>query len=293
MPSIGRVMKSVSSHENSGQDPLVTEFDNLHEFLRAHYEFRRKALRAWSFQRWAKKLGLSSSSLLVMAIRNERRISDDLAALLIRYFGFSEVEEAHFENLLRLSRAESSDALTVSVLKARVARGMVNRVGVIELEAKELQKMEWALVAALGEIVRLKDFREDPAWIQKRLRMAHGQDEIREYLESLLKWDILERAPDGVLLPSAGEINFADHQVKASYMDWYSDFVEMSRAAIREVPGKEQVMRGYTLAIRKENIETARKKIADLVLEFASLIEEKSAADDVYHLQVNFFPLTK
>ena len=73
---------------------------------------------------------------------------------------------------------------------------------------------------------------------------------------------------------------------------FHEQMIEHAKSAIREVPVEERQICGMTLTVKKEDLKEAKEVIRHFMDRFSSRVDQK-LGEQVYQLNVQFFPLTK
>ena len=134
-------------------EPL--EIHHYRDFLRKYAENSKLRRPGFSLGAWAKALGLKSTSSLTKVLAGEREAGPELLEKLVRYFKFSELEEAQFRNLVTISKlkenVEVKEALASHLLLSGKSKSLNRRM--MQMEHDEL--LETYLPLALRECTRL------------------------------------------------------------------------------------------------------------------------------------------
>jgi len=111
----------------------------------------------------------------------------------------------------------------------------------------------WYYVA-IREMTGLADFQLSAAWIRERLRYPVEESAVRKALEFLL---------------------------------------DNAYIALDAVPLEERFVMGYTLPIRRRDLDKAKRVIEEAVTQLQTLADRARRADSVYHIEMALFPLTR
>jgi uncharacterized protein (TIGR02147 family) len=134
----------------------------------------------------------------------------------------------------------------------------------------------------------------------KPLAMAHAcrpeisAAEVSESLNFLIKANLLQKDKDGNYsqtdkVVTTGPMEFTPLAVRGLHRQ----MGEFALDAIEKVPQDERHFSGLTLGITREAYEKIVHKIAEFRKEIIEIATSDSATDEVYRLNVQFFPMTK
>ena len=134
----------------------------------------------------------------------------------------------------------------------------------------------------------------------KPLALAHAcrpevsAAEVSETLNFLVKADLLKKDKDGNYaqtdkVVTTGPMNVTPLAVRGLH----HQMGEFALDAIENVPQDERHFSGLTLGITREAYQEIVQKIAEFRKEIIEIATRESATDEVYRLNVQFFPMTK
>jgi uncharacterized protein (TIGR02147 family) len=165
--------------------------------------------------------------------------------------------------------------------------------GVVELARDVAAALSGGPDYAILELVRLPSFRPNSRWIARVLGIE--VDEVNVALQRLLRLGLLEMsAPDrwvalcgDTTASVAGFAQAAIERLEAAACSLSTAAAASDAArAIREHSST-------TLAVDTRRLPEALACIAAFQKELVELLERSDARDDVYRLEVHFFPLTR
>jgi uncharacterized protein (TIGR02147 family) len=105
------------------------------------------------------------------------------------------------------------------------------------------------------------------------------------------KW--VARDKNGELRATTDEILMEPTLASFLQAEWNEHFLKLALASVRKCDRSTRVHRGYTMAVRKTNIDLVRQKVLEFARDIATLVEEPSDGEEVYQLQIAFFPLSR
>lgn len=268
----------------------VKHFSDYRDFLNAHFASKKISNPKWSYGLWATRLGLKATSSLTKIINNERAPGPEITNKLASYFCFDENELNYFTDLIRLSKIKDDPRLSV-LLMERMGREHPDAKLKI-LEDKSFQIISNWFCMAIREMVRLNDFKEDPAWIQKRLSFEVKTSDIRKALEDLLQLGLLKRGADGKLITSSGLLHTTNDISSEAIKRHHEQMIDNSKISLRRDNVEIREFSAQTLTINLSKLPEAKELIRQFKGKFTRLLEE-TQGDETYQLQIQFFPLTK
>ncbi|CBW26314.1 conserved hypothetical protein [Halobacteriovorax marinus SJ] len=266
----------------------IFEYSDYREFLRDFNDMKKRVNPSWSFGLWASKLGLNSISSITMIINGQRHAGKKIQASLINYFNFNSKESYYFEELVKIAKSSKNDpSLTILLLEQNEDLKSLREENTEQVDLF----FNWK-AHCIKELSQLKDFTPDGEWVEKRTNNLIKKDEANKLLSALLKNNFLEESEIGgkKTLVAVGAI----HPTKEVTMDaakaYHKGLMENSYEAIN-IDKNKRALHASTLSVLREDLPKAKELIREFQMKFSEEIEQ-NPADEVYQLNIQFFPLT-
>lgn len=174
---------------------------------------------------------------------------------------------------------------------ARLEAPAVDSGNLRQLTADAAEVVADVLHFAILELTHLKQFQADSRWIARVL--GRSVDDVNVAIQRLLRLNLMEMKSRGVwvdrLEAAVGDLgSFArivveqlTHQTR-----------QLSAAAVAEVPSKYRAFSTSTFAMSTDRLAHAVRLIEKLRSDISRLSAD-GERDDVYQLEIQFFPLTR
>ncbi len=229
----------------------------------------------FSLRAYAKRLGVDHSTLS-QVLRGRRGLSKrDLEAVGKR-MGLSE----------QTIREYAQGAKKLEVHKA--ARQQM-RSYQFDLDTFQLLSA-WHHYAIL-ELVHIHRFKADSRWIADTLGIP--VEEVNIALQRLLRLGLLEMAKRDRWIDKSGDAEFhSAMQDEAAGNELDREIHELAIAAIQRTRGEHRAQRQVVLACDSKNLSRVRRMADRFIAEVRSMAAESKRKDDVYQLEISFFPVT-
>jgi uncharacterized protein (TIGR02147 family) len=266
----------------TNQIPNVTEYRDYRSFFNDFISFKKSLNPFWSYGVWAKDLGLTGASTLSMIMSGKRNPSTKLCQIFSKYFKFNESETDYFIKLVKIQKQTKNNPELTEILLQKEN---------IQTPAQHEKPLffDWRAFV-IRELTKLDDFEEDINWVKQRLNNKMSRDEIKEVIDKLIIHGALERDSDGLLratsqtiLPGS-DINREDARI------FHNEVSELSRKSF-DIDINQRALNSSTLSIKEESLTKAKELIRNFQIEFSKILEEDKA-DEVFQLNIQFFPLT-
>lgn len=150
---------------------------------------------------------------------------------------------------------------------------------------------EWYHFAIL-ELLKVKNYKQDPKWIAKALGIT--VNEVNIAFERLVRVGILERKNGKYKDIANGNTTWnQSYFTTDAKKKLQKTLLEKAIFSLHTVPIEERDNTSMTMAINKKDVAKAKKIITEFRRKFSNILErDQSKVDSVYQLAVAFYPLT-
>lgn len=260
------------------------------DYLRDFYH-RQKSLHPWySYRVFAEKAQLSSPNYLKLVIDRKRPITEKNLPLFIKGLSLNKREAKYFRLLVLFQESKNQDHKNTTHKK------------ILELQrasqlGAELAQDRYEILSrwhhwVIREMILLKNFKLDGHWVAKKLNFLITPEEAEHSLKKLEQLGFFTREQELVKL-SEPLICTSDGITSAVIRDLHAQFIELGHQALMKLPVEKRTVQGATIALPKEQIPVVSEKIKAFCREISEMFSDTYENDQVFHLTVNFFPLTQ
>ncbi len=269
--------------------PNIQDYHDYLEFLIDWTNYLKDQEKGFSLRKIAKEAGIASG-YLPMCFSRQRKLSDKF---------FDKIKP-----LLRLSTKEIRylDLLKI-IAESEVAKDRVQALTDLqklkdykdshhsELEAHQYLS-RWYYVA-IRELVNLPEFRNEPAWIQERLRGRISQKQIIEGVQFLLKYDFILKDDSGQFRVAEKQLSCHEGVYKISLGEFHRQMLDIAKISIDDVSREERLLLGHTVALSKDQYEKIQAILKEAITKIENVDNTTQVETEVYQIEVAAFPLTK
>lgn len=260
-------------------------------FLKSALAARRLSLRNLSL-----RAGIKSTGYFSWVLQGKRTLSEDLTFKVAEVLKLNAKEKEYFIRLVRFNQASSAQAKERGLEKLMELRKS-GKFASLDLTQYEFYR-KW-YHSAIRELVTLPGFREDAAWISKKLKPAISVIEARESLKLLKELGMLKYDKNGRLVQSepliwqsadGGPVH-AEAQ-KLMVRSFHSRMMGLGQESLERFPPALREVSSLTLAGSKEAYDSIKDKIVEFekqILEFAG--NDKKPSQKICQLNFQLFPL--
>ena len=266
----------------------VLEYTGYRQYI-ADYYADKKAKSAFTWQEFAKTAGFSSPVYLKYVSEGRFNLSEEAALRVASAMSLVEYERDYFCEMVRFDHAKTDDEKKVFFNKM-LAIADAHKVKVIEADSYRFFE-DWKN-PVLRELAPSMPGAK-PLALARACRPEITAAEVTESLSFLVKANLLQKDKDGNYVQT--EKSVTTGPMKATPVAVRSLHRQMGEFALDAIEGVSQDERhfsGLTLGITRQAYEKIVQEIAECRKRIIAIAREDDATDEVYRLNMQFFPMT-
>lgn len=235
---------------------------------------RCKKNRSYSLRAFARALDVESSSLSKI-LNGKRKITDASLSKLGERIGLVPEVLDGYRSSLSASAPGHEQQLKFQQMGMDAFRVL----------------SDWYHFAIL-ELMHTISFEPNAKWVARALGLTVS--EVNIAIGNLSRLGFIEITADGKWIDKAGNNSIAgNYDIEAAQRKLQRQILEKAIEALEESPSEDRDNTAVTVAIQTRRLPEARKRITRFRREMAAFFERDSKRDQVYHLAVAFYPVTK
>ncbi|MCQ2060455.1 MAG: TIGR02147 family protein [Fibrobacter sp.] len=267
----------------------VMEYQNFRLYIRDYYA-EQKRMSAFTWRDFAKAAGYSSPVFLKLVCDGRANLSSVGVERVASAMGLVGVSLQYFRTLVAFNQEKDSGKKKLH-FKALRELAKDNAFAIVGEEQYDYYE-SW-----LNPVVRElapKMPGVSAAGMAAEMTFGASAKEVRKALALLERVGFLEQAADGAYVQSSKALTTGNLEVASmAVRDMHRQMGELAVRALDEVPVRERDISGMTLGLSEVAYQKAVKEIEEFRRRIASIAMEDSAAEKVYRMNVQLFPLTK
>lgn len=146
---------------------------------------------------------------------------------------------------------------------------------------------------AIRELVNTKNFNSDPEWIQSQLIEKTPLSEIKAALTFLEKHQFILKNKDGSYYLPEKPLKCDEGIYKISLAEFHRQILKLAEKSIERFSREERTIMGHTIALNQKQHAALKQHINTFIENIAKLSDNNKEADQIYHVELAAFPLTK
>lgn len=269
--------------------PLVCNYLDYRAWLLAFYNWKKSESPSFSYGVLARMVGKKARNYFKLIVDGKRSLAPNMIRKVAAACQLSASETTWFVSLVHWNQCKDP---TRKDLYWKELQRFSPKQDVHELNRDQLQVLTNWQALAIIEMIRLKDFRFDSAWVVRRFRGRMTIEQVEKVFETLLRLEIVTKVGD--TLEVANKIHFTGGEIPSALIQMYHRQVATAGIqSLTEVEVKQREFAAGTLSISKANVEKMKKEIKRFHQRILQLAANDEVAEEVYQMNIQFFPLTK
>lgn len=269
----------------------VFNYSDYRVLLRDYYAEQKQKHTSFSYRVFANRAKLASPNYLKLVIEGSRRITDRNISQFVRGLKLIGWEAEYFKRLVEFQNATDPELQRhylgeLDSIKLKATRQMT----LPSLTQLEILK-SWRHLA-VRELVLLQDFKNDPNWMASRLKFDVTPEQAAESFKLLLDLKFIE-LENGRYVQRDPVMHTGGESYSNLLVDFYRQSFDLASRSLDERNLDAREIGSVSLAVSKQSVQDIRRDVRRFIKEINRVYSKDSGNDDVYHLIINFFPLTQ
>jgi len=273
------------------QAPRPESFSDAVELIQARFEWMKAQGHVKSLNDFGKKCGFASKSFLQFVFARKRKLTSISAMKIARALGLTRAETSVFFALVGFTQE------TEGALKERHAKRLESLRGLQTAQDLSQEKSAYLThwyIPAIRELSSLTHFKADAVWISKQLFPAITKEQAQVAIDVLVNLEFLKLSASGVLRAHTPEISVADQFGKDDVLKFYLQSIEMSKAALLNLPSELREFGHMTLSLDEARFAQMKSEVAEFRRQLFKKYGSSQISDTaIFHFNLQLFPVSK
>ena len=266
----------------------VLEYTSYRQYIVDYYA-DRKAKSAFTWQMFAEKAGFSSPVYLKYVSEGRFNLSEEAALRVASAMSLVEYERDYFCEMVRFDHAKTDEEKKIFFNKM-LAIAAAHKVKIIEADSYRFFE-DWKN-PVLRELAPSMPGAK-PLALARACRPEITAAEVTESLSFLVKANLLQKGKDGNYVQTEKSVTTGPMQATpVAVRTLHRQMGEFALEAIEGVSQDERHFSGLTLGITRKAYEKIVQEIAECRKRIVAIAREDDATEEVYRLNMQFFPMT-
>lgn len=278
--------------DKDGALPEIFDYILFRDYLRDYLAAKKNLNPKYSLRLFMRATGAKSSGTINNVLSGRKSLSLKSCRKYAEIIGLDAKRTRYFELMVQFDQTKIPSDRESCLEKMR-------RIVAQKLNARFLSKEEYAFFrhrhyVIIREMILLASFREEPAWIAKKISPPVHPHHVREAIDALLKLNLIKRDAAGKL-QQTDQVIYTPAQVNA--IELYHNYIEQLaaiRAALIKPATSGRSFNCITLPLNQKLYEKLKKMISEFLGEvLATINSTPEKFEDVYQLNVFLYPATQ
>lgn len=263
--------------------PTLFDYDDYRSYLSDYYEAGKVNTRYFTHRWFAMKAG-KSAGYLKNIISGRARLAESSCSAVAEALRLDPIQAAYLTDLVRLERAEAAERENI-LTRLRVLRA--------EHHARWLDASRHAYLSrwyyvAVREMVALREFRPDAAWIAPRLVPPVALKEVEECLRALPELGVVEVQEDGSWTLGDADLRFErDGEHLRALRAFHAEMLAKAASSMDLADRSLRYLVTKTITVRKDQLGALHRRLDRVLAEFT----DEPEADTVVQCHFSAFAL--
>ncbi len=231
-----------------------------------------------------------ASGYLPMVLKRQRELSEKAFLKVLPHLSL-DPQERKFLGLLRLVGESKDPNVRIEAVNQMSRLRKFQEKNNNEIRVYEYLT-KWYYVA-IREMAALSDFKMDPEWIKNKLNGRITTAEVDEALEFLKEQGFLVQDAKGEWTQPQTNLDCREGIFKLSLGQFHRQMFELASESIEDTPREKRYILGHTVAISAQDFDKIKAILNESVAKITQLDDQKGNKEEVYHIEMAAFPLTK
>lgn len=274
----------------------VFDYTDYRRYLADYYSDRKKGSTAFSYRFFAKKAGINSVGLYKDVVEGRQNLGRTLIFKFSAAIGHNKKEAEYFENMVFFNEASTIEERTL-FFERMISTQKVNTHIIDSTKYEYYQKWYYSAVRALISLGVFRDEERDYKRIAGILNPRIRPDEAKKALAVLGRLGFIRNDETGAFVLadaviSSGVLNPATDVSALNVVNFQKEVMVLANESLDRFGAKSINLSSLTLGISDASVKAIKEELAAVRDRIAALAEKDTAADRVFQLNMQLFPLS-
>jgi uncharacterized protein (TIGR02147 family) len=266
----------------------IFEYDNYRIFLQDYFTAKKREKPSFSQRYFAKKAGFNAHNFCTFVLLSKRNLSIDSIRKIIKGLGLKGKAATYFENLVFLNQATTIEEKDFFFQRLKQTGKKTHFYQVHKDQFFFYEKWYYPVIR---ELLIMKDWNNDYAALAKTVRPAISAMEAKKAVELLETTGMVQKDVSGAYSLTNKFVTSA-HVPEFIKKKARRDVLLKGIETIDTIEPHEKYAAYSTVTMSKGLYEEVRGILDDTRQKILSLVAEDGAADEVYEVVFQVFPVS-
>jgi len=269
--------------------PEVFGYLDYRAYLRDYYLFRKANGSSFSFRAFSLRAKLRSPNYLKLVMDGARNLTREMSARFAEACGLRGEDAAYFVDLVSFNQASSTKERNEAYQKLTGFRRYRSH---HKLELRHAAYHSNWYLPAVRELAARRDFREEPAWIARRMYPRITSAQAAEALSILLELGLLVRDAGGRVKQGEPLVSTGAETKGLHIHNYHRMMMQRAAESLDLVPSPERDISALTLCLGDGGLARLKQRLQRFRRELLELSALEEDPIQVVQLNLQLFPLS-
>ncbi|MGL1935868.1 MAG: TIGR02147 family protein [Fibrobacterales bacterium] len=268
----------------------IYTYTDYRVFIKDHSVDLKKEDKSFSQRFLLKQMKISSTGFIANVISGKKNLTPTHVLKMAKIFKLKKAETRYFETLVLFNQAKTLDEKNEFYNRLLTLQGV---------STKYLQKREYNLFSrwyyvAIREALYFLEVKDDYRLLAKIMEPSITAAQAEKAVKDLLALDLIEYDEEGFLKQKEESLSADTGDVGSMQLaNFQIVTMELAKRALNKFQSDERDVSTMTLTLSAESMDKVKEETAEYRKRLAKIAFDDKAADQVYQMNVQLFPLTK
>ncbi|MGL1936182.1 MAG: TIGR02147 family protein [Fibrobacterales bacterium] len=260
---------------------------NYRTYLKDYYEYRKSMDAQFTYRSFLKDTGLKSSGIYIDIVRDRRKITLNVIKQFSIVMQLTEKEEQYF--ILMMHFTDAKTHATKQEIFEQMTAMLPRSIRSITRAQREYYQ-QWHHLA-IKEALLIMNIDENYQDMARFLTPRVSPAKVKHTIKLLHDIDLIEKR-DGYWRPKNNRIA-GDHIDALTMHEVQKQFIDLGKESLGLFTKEKRNVSGTSMTVSQMGAERIIHKIDRFRQEIVDVLNSDTEENQVYHLNVQFFPLSK
>lgn len=258
-------------------------------YLEAVYRGFKRQFGRYTYIEFAQDLGFAATNVIHRIIKGKRPLTVKAAERIAEALSMGALTHRYFTTMV--GYLYSNDAAARSELFNQMLQ-MKNQVVRSNMSRSQLSYFSEWYHPVVREMLTLKHFKPDPAWIAQKMRPHIRKDQAEKSVQLLKELGLATVAADGRIEPTAANVTTGDEVKSIALVRYHYSVIDLARNAIPSVEPKMRDVSAVTISVSPDAVKEIKAEIQAFRKKLMAIADKAEDKSMVYQVNFQMFPLT-
>ena len=268
----------------------IYNYTDYRQYLRDKFFHLKATQRRFSYRAMSAQLGFSAPNFLKLVIDGKRNIGRESIGKISSGLELNKKESEYFSYLVFFLQAK--EPVEKNYYFGLIA-AMRSRATTTLLQADQFEYLNRWYHPTIREIADGCPTPLDFEKLSHRFGGAVSPARIRRSVNLLLRLGLLKIDENGIYRQTSATLNTENELNSFSVRHYHEQVLDIARKSLHSVPATEREVSSATLSLSKKGFTRIKQRLQDFREELLQMTADDTDPRQVYHVNLQFYPLTK